>query len=354
MRVLQVTHRYPPQKGGVETHVREISEGLASRGHDVTVFAADAGEGGATRECRNGVNVRRFRSLAPGGSMYIAPSIALAARRYDADIVHAHNYHAIPGLFAALNVSEERFVFTTHYHGESASPTRNTLLSFYRPIGGWTVRRAEQVIAVSRWEQARLRDDFGVNAKVIPNGLDVDRFVDASPLSQTRPYLLYVGRLEEYKGVQHAIRALPQLPEYELMVVGTGPYDDTLKSLAAEVGVSERTDFLGYVDNARLPGLYAGATVFLSLSMFEAYGMTVAEALTTGTPCVVLKRAALKNWVEIDGCVGIDTTQPSEISKAVEAATTSSVNYDPMTWSEVVDRVETIYYDQTRVDPTSD
>jgi glycosyltransferase involved in cell wall biosynthesis len=275
--------------------------------------------------------------------MHIAPQIALATCRFDADVTHVHNYHSFPALFAVLGSKEAKIVFTPHYHGRSASAVRDRLLSLYRPVGGWALRRADQVIAVSEWERDRLFEDFDVAASVIPNGLDVERFAGAEPETRDRPYLLCVGRLEEYKGVQHVIRALHQLPEYELVVAGTGPYLDDLEAISDETGVEDRVEFLGYVADERLPDLYAGAAVYLSLSGFEAYGMTIGEALAANTPCVVLQTGALSGWTNRDGVVGVDPVDATDVADAVRSAATRSVTEPVIGWDAVTERVITVY-----------
>ncbi|WP_135854429.1 glycosyltransferase family 4 protein [Halorussus salinus] len=354
MKILQVTPRYPPHTGGVETHVAEISERLAARGHDVTVFAADADEELPRRETRDGVRVRRFRGFAPGGAFHVAPGIWPAVRRADPDVVHAHNYHSLPVFFAALGTAvgasaggesgDARFVVTPHYHGGSASGFRDKLLSLYRPLGGWALDRADELIAVSDWEREQLRADFGVEATVIPNGLNVERFADATPEERDRPYLLCVGRLDEYKGVQHAIRALPELPEYDLLVAGSGDFREELETVARREGVAERVTFLGYVADERLPGLYAGASAYILVSSFEAYGMTVAEALTSGTSCIVRTGSALDDWVSDPGVVGVETVDPSTIATAVgEAQDAVPSGTRVLTWETVVDEIEAQY-----------
>lgn len=336
MKILQVTPRYPPQSGGVETHVKEISERLVDRGHEVTVITADAGNEGERRERRNGVSVRRYRSIAPNGAMHFCPQITAAVRRSDADVVHAHNYHSFPLFFAAVGVGDQQFVVTTHYHGGSASSIRDQLLSLYRPFGRWAVRSADEVIAVSEWERGELESDFGVDATVIPNGVDVERFVKAKPVERERPYLLTVGRLEEYKGIQHVIRAMTNLPDYELLIVGSGAYRESLEQIACEEGVEDRTEFMGYVDTDELPGLYSGAKVYITLSEFESYGMTVPEAISAGTSCVVLEASGLRNWAERECVVSIDETTPDKIANSIHtAANLNPTVWTPPTWDDV-------------------
>lgn len=346
MKILFVTHRYPPHTGGVETHVQELAARLMEWGHDVTVFSADAGDDVPTRTTDGDVRICRFRSINSNGAFYFAPQMITAIRRADADIVHAHNYHAFPLFFAAVATIHERFVVTTHYHGQSASAFRDLLLSAYRPFGKWAVRQADEVIAVSEWECDQLNEDFGVNATVIPNGINVDRFTNAKPEERDRPYLLCVGRLEEYKGIQHVIRALPVISEYDLVIAGSGPYRGELERTARETGVSDRVHFLGYVEDKRLPRIYAGADVYLSLSEFEAYGMTVSEALAAGTSCVVREAGALKDWLDHPAVEGVDITSPDMISDVINEILGQNPEYYVPSWSKVTDQVLTRYLDQ--------
>jgi len=345
VKILFVTHRYPPRTGGVETHVREIATRLADRGHEIVVFSADAGDDVPTRTTHDDVRTRRFRSLSPGGAFYFAPQMAVAIHRADADIVHAHNYHAFPLFFAAVGLTDERFVVTTHYHGQSASGFRDMLLSVYRPFGKRAVRQADEVIAVSEWECDRLHEDFGVNATVISNGINIDRFANANPEERDRPYLLCVGRLEEYKGIQHVLRALPELPGYDLVIAGSGPYREELERIARETKTSDRVHFLGYVEDKRLPRLYAGAEVHLSLSEFEAYGMTVSEALAAGTSCVVREAGALKDWLDDPAVEGVTVTSPHMISEVINKILGQNPERDVPSWSKVTDQILTRYLD---------
>lgn len=341
MKIVQVTPRYAPHVGGVETHVQQISERLVERGHDVTVFTADAERNGERRATRDGVDVHRFRGFTHEGAFHIAPRIATAVRRAEADVVHAHNYHSLPLFFAGLGITDERYLVTPHYHGASASSMRNLLLSLYRPFGRWAIRQADEVIAVSDWERARLREDLDVDATVIPNGIDIERFADAEPEERDRPYLLHVGRLEEYKGVQHVIRALPELPEYDLLVAGSGPYRDELAKVAREEAVASRVEFLGYVDSSLLPSLYAGASVYITLSEFEAFGMTVGEALAAGTPCVVNDAGALVDWLDKKGVVGVDSGDSGEFVRACRRAAQLDIESGSgvASWDEVLEQI---------------
>lgn len=347
MNIVFATPGYPPSTGGVETHVHEIATRLVARDHDVTVVTGDARRVDTPRrERREGVRVVRCRGIAPNDAFHLAPGVARAVRQVDADIVHAHNYHALVLPFAALGAWNQLLVVTPHYHAGSASSMRDRLLSVYHPVGRQILRSADAVVAVSEWERDRLREDFSVAAQVIPNGIDLERFAGTKPYEHERPYLLMVGRLEEYKGVQHALTALSELPEYDLLIAGSGPYRETLERLARERDVADRVEFLGYVDEDELPRLYAGAEVYLALSDFEAYGLTVGEALAAGTPCVVRGVGGLTNWLGRDGIVEASDTTPTTVARAVCHATretTDAVQQELSEWGAVTTEIVDIY-----------
>ncbi|MFC7045598.1 glycosyltransferase family 4 protein [Halobacteriaceae archaeon GCM10025711] len=342
MKVLEVTHRYPPHVGGVERHVEQVSRRLAAHGHDVTVVTADARDG-RTRERRGDVTVIRHPSVAPGDAYYLAPAIARTVRNADADVVHAHNYHAFPLLFAALGVTDERFVVTPHYHGESTSRLRDALLSVYHPLGARAVRKADHVIAVSEWEADQLRTAFGVDPVVIPHGLDYDRFQprEREPGEDAGKEALCVGRLEPYKGVDHAIRALTVLPEFTLRVVGTGPDRERLERIAVQAGVRDRVAFDGHVTDDELLTRYRNADVVCALSAFEAYGMTVAEALGAGTPAVVYANRGLRQWRDVEGVRSVAERSPVAVATAMRAASALRPAERPIPdWEETTTAIE--------------
>jgi glycosyltransferase involved in cell wall biosynthesis len=340
MKIGFVTSQYWPHTGGVETHVAQLATRLVDRGHTVTVISADAGPGLADTTVRDGVLIRRFTPVGPTDAFHLAVGIAPLVRHSGFDIVHAHNYHSFPFALGAF-ASRVPTVCTPHYHGGSADSLRDKLLSLYRPVGRSVFRRAAAVTAVSTWEQEQLAADFGVESRVVPNGIEIDRFRNAPPAETTGPMLLTVGRLVEYKGVQHVIRALPDLPEYRLRVAGDGPHREALEACAREADVFDRVEFLGYVPDPKLPSQYAAADVFVSMSSIEAAGITVGEALAAGTPAVVRPSKGLLDWATRSDCI---SSKPAEISEKVHQAAAKSAPSEPLpTWEQAVDEIELIY-----------
>lgn len=326
MKIAQICPRYSPDIGGVETHVREISERLVKAGHNVEVITTDPTGKLSTRETINGVKVIRFRSFAPGNAYYFAPLIYTYLKNHDYNVIHAHSYHAFPAFFVSLGNHSGKFIFTPHYHRTGHTAFRNLLHKPYRLIGKMIFSRADSVICVSEYEKKLVESDFKVAAKTvkIPNGITLKEFENLrhrkkSPEEETRreKTLLYVGRLEEYKGVQYIIQSLPELQDFRLRIIGKGPYEAELRNMTKSFEMEGRVEWLKELSRKELLECYADADIFLMLSSHEAYGITVAEALAAGIPCVVAKGSALEEFVDGRNCIGIEN--PVSKEKVVKA-----------------------------------
>jgi glycosyltransferase involved in cell wall biosynthesis len=218
------------------------------------------------------------------------------------DVVHGHSYAAFPMLFASY--AKSKFVVTAHYHGHGSTLFRDMLTGFYKPIGRKALHKADVVTAVSQYEKGLLRRDFGVDAVVIPSGIDLKRFKGLTKQSQGS--ILYVGRLEKYKGVQYIIQALRLVdPHIRLDIVGRGSYEAELMAMAEKLGDRRVALHQGLSDDEVLLR-YARADLFILLSKYEAFGTVVAEALAAKVPCIVANTSALKEWVDNKNCFGID------------------------------------------------
>ncbi len=306
MRIVLVCQRYYPEIGGIETHAKEVSERLVKKGHDVEVVCTDPTGKLKKNEVINGVRVTRFRSLAYKDAFFFAPQIYFYLRSRSYDCVHIHNYHALSALFAILACRD--FIFTPHYHGGSASKIKSLLHKPYRMLGSYIFGKARKIVCVSKFEMALLKKHFRLgNEKLvhIPNGLNMEEFRDIKPMKKDNKTILYVGRLEKYKGVQYTINALTKLPGYRFEIIGRGPYQKELQMFADKLAVNDRIDWLYDLDRSELLSYYKSADVFVHLSRFEAYGITVAEALASGTSCIVAEGSALSDFIDGDGCIGV-------------------------------------------------
>ena len=141
--------------------------------------------------------------------------------------------------------------------------------------------------------------------RVVPNGVDVGRFAEAHPLDRLRgdgPVLLFVGRLEQRKGLEHAVRAFAHLktrhPTLRLVVVGDGPERERCQELLP-AGLRVDVDMLGRVSDSDLPRCYASADVFVAPATGgESFGIVLLEALAAGTPVVASDLPGFRSVVD--------------------------------------------------------
>src|SRR4051794_5380848 len=166
-------------------------------------------------------------------------------------------------------------------------------------------RRARLVITVSEFSRREIQDVLGVDATVIPNG--VDERLKPGP---KKDYALVVGTKIARKNLA-ALTATAAALEMELVAAGS--------PRGYMRGESTTIRELGYVSDDELPALYAGARVLLMPSLYEGFGLPCLEAMASGTPVVAANRGALP---ETCGDAAL-VVEPEDFAEAaVQAVTT--------------------------------
>jgi phosphatidylinositol alpha-mannosyltransferase len=298
VRIGIVSQSYYPRFGGVTEHVHNSAVELRRRGHEVTIitggFADARSSDPAAGVERIGRNVlvpvnRAFVDLTLG--LGLRGQMRRLLRRYDFEVLHVHcpNAPTLP----LIATQESRAVTVGTFHSTSG---RSALQDLFHPYLSRTVSRLDARIAVSRTAEASSRLYYPGEYRVIPNGVDVERFHPDHPpfeawRDRTHVNLLFVGRLDPRKGLQYLLAAMPEVVERtrgraRLLIVG----DSWLRrSFAARVApaVREHVHFLGHVPGADLPRWYASADIFVSpASSNESFGIVLIEAMASGRAVV--------------------------------------------------------------------
>jgi len=220
------------------------------------------------------------------------PHLVALRRRFAFDVIDS--YYLYPdGVAASLLARWLGVPFTMSALGTDVSLIPNYPLERRMILAA--IRRAGAVTTVA----AALRDallTLGADASrvsVVEHGVDLALFAPPADREALRgemgisaPTALSVGHLIARKGHDIAIRAIAALPGLRLMIAGDGPEEGALRALAATEGVADRVDFLGHVDQDRLPALYGAADVTLSCSDREGIANVLLESLACGTPLV--------------------------------------------------------------------
>jgi len=356
MKIAQVSAAYYPHAGGIETVVREVSERLAGRGFEIDILTYDPSGKLDPCEVISGVTVRRFR---PGPWGWDFPSsisslsgyLAENSRRYD--LIHAHNYQSFPALFVARAKRENRMVFSPYYHGTGRNLRRTLLHTLYRRVGKTIFEKADRVICISQSEKALVQRHFSVpheKMNLIPPGVNQEAIAKAKSLAFDGVLLLYVGRLDKYKNVDLAMKAMPYLPpEYRLVVIGDGSYKETLKQLARRLHLGDRVRMISGLSNEEVYRWYKTCNLVLLLSGQESFGLVVIEGLAAGKPVLVNNigplaelAAKFKQVYTVDA-----TTLPSsELAKKIIQACakkTEPCDLSEYSWDSVALKMENLY-----------
>lgn len=186
-----------------------------------------------------------------------------------------------------------------------------------------------KVVAISRRVEATLREVMpGADIVLIPNAVDTERFVPASKgparaalgLPQEARIIGAAGRLEQVKGQDVLIRALAQVPNALLALVGDGSQRAALEALAAEMGVAERTVFLGH--RSQMPAIYPAFDVLCLPSRNEGLPLSVLEAEACGIPVVATDVGSVREGI----CPATGAVVPPEDPAALAAALVAALD----------------------------
>ncbi|NMI00087.1 glycosyltransferase [Pseudonocardia acidicola] len=234
----------------------------------------------------------------------VLPRLASLIRRGRFDVVHTHLYRAcLYGRVAARLAGVRSIVATEHSLGarllEGRDPGRPGVRELYLA----TERLGAVTIAVSRAVADRLAG-WGVpehRLVVVPNGIDAHAFAfdpearrrvrAAHGIAEHTPVVGAVGRLDRGKHFDLLLRALAEVPDAVLLLVGEGPQREPLTALAAQLGITERVRFTG--ESAAVPTLLSAMDAFASPSESETFGLAVIEALAAGLPVAYASCPAL-------------------------------------------------------------
>lgn len=288
MRIAQVCPYAWEDAGGVQVHVRELSERLRTRGHEVIVLAPSRGEPTDRGFVRVGRPVR-LRYNDASAPIDPRPWSRGAARRalaaFGPDLVHVHEPLAPSTSLWAVSVATCPVVGTFH-----SGVSRSRLYDLAAPVLRRVARRLTTRIAVSERAAVVARARLGGEFEIVPNGVDVAAFAGAEPadLGEGRK-LLFVGRLDRRKGFPVALAAFGLLaeshPDLRLVVAGEGPERSALDAQPA--ATRERVAMLGHVANRDLPPIHAACDVFLAPNTGgESFGVVLIEAMAAGLPVV--------------------------------------------------------------------
>jgi rhamnosyl/mannosyltransferase len=328
VRVVQLGKYYHPYRGGIESHLLTLSEEL-KRSVDLDVVVSNDGLF-TTRDVVRGVSVTRCGTLGTVASVAFSPTMALELSERSYDVIHVHLPHPLgaASYLASKKPARHRLIVT--YHSDVVR--QRHLMKLYEPVLNRLLDSAEAILVTSPnyLESSSTLARYREKCVVVPLGVDLDAFAATDAVRErarairaslrASHLLLAVGRLIYYKGFEVAIRALAQVPDAELVIVGEGPLRPALSALAAELGVEQRVKLRGEVDDDEILAYYHASDLYLlpSIARSEAFGLVQVEAMACGVPVINTNLESGVPYVSRHGESGL-TVPPSDPARLSEA-----------------------------------
>jgi glycosyltransferase involved in cell wall biosynthesis len=375
MKVLQVTNRFYPSLGGVETHVLEVSKRLVLKGHKVTVISSDFKESknseryvlGDIKGSIDGVtyiklwSVRLFGIDATTTPILLFFWLLLNVHKFD--IVHAHTYGYTVGWMPVLiaKMRGVKTVFTPHY-SDGAGISKNIKYVYDLCIGCWQFKISDMVIALTKTEKREIEEyTKRNNVVVIPNGItpltaDVqyhskNELFEKFDINKTHinfTLIFSIGRLDKRKGYIYLLESMKSLQDTNIICViygsDWGEYENLIQYrnthklnkvyIIQEMSQFEKNSFLSNCDLFVLPSLQ------------EAFGIVYLEAMQHGIPVIGTDAGAIKDVI-LSECGSlakvansVDLTSKIEYELSIKRDKNQLIKYaNTFDWNDVVDKI---------------
>jgi phosphatidylinositol alpha-mannosyltransferase len=353
-----------PHPGGVNQHVGHLHEGLRERGHDVWIITSKYGK---QRESEGHI-IRLGTGWAfPANGSVGRVTLGLRFKRQAREVLEAHRFDIlhfhepfVPFLSpTVLDASETVNVATFHAFG-GFSPS-------YWIGSKFAGRLAELLhgrIAVSGAARHFIDRYFPGDYRIIPNGVEIEKFAEAQPYEELRDgtlNILFVGRFEERKGLIHLLKAYHRLRKRKvdarLLVIGDGPKRREYKRYVGLRGIRD-VEFLGRVSDEEKVRYFASADIYCAPNTGqESFGIVLLEAMAAGVPIVASDIHGFKRVVErnVQGIL-VEPRNPRALAAALYAlARDPELRHDmgeagrerapEFSWNRVTERIVDYYYE---------
>ena len=314
MKILQLGKFYPI-RGGVEKVMYDMMLGLSARQIHCDMLCASTEDYPAGDIVFNPyAKVMVMHTQIKLAATMLAPSLIFKLKKIakDYDIIHIH--HPDPMACLALFLSGYKGKVVLQWHSDILK--QKNLLKLYKPLQDWLIKRAHIVVGTTPVyvEDSPFLKKVKNKLDYIPIGVEA---IKADPIRletiqeryQDRFLIFSLGRLVEYKGYEYLIKAASYLTDdYKIIIGGKGPLHDELKQLIKELGVENKVELLGFVDDDDAYAYFQASHVFAlsSIMKTEAFAIVQIEAMSCSKPIVTahIPESGV-SWVNKDNTSGI-------------------------------------------------
>jgi glycosyltransferase involved in cell wall biosynthesis len=338
-KILLVGWGFPPNiDGGLDIHVKHLFEELLEKDIDVTLVLpaeyAPERENIIGVETGHGGIVQRARKLSAG--------VAKIAEKYD--IVHTHDWLGAESGFKARKYGDMKWISTMH-----------SLSSNWSRDGSWeevermekvAVEEPDELVSVSEKLAGDIEQEYGEKSQVVHNGFSTPESKDLKvkeKLEIEDEMIFFVGRHAEQKGIEYLLYGFKKFLEdsdADLVIGGDGYMRGSLEDFAEILEISEKVYFTGFIPSEILGDYYREADLFVSPSINEPFGLTITEALESGTPVVATENGVSELTDSIIDAEPESDSIAEAIQKGLER---EEVRKDNRSWKEMTEELLEIY-----------
>ena len=387
MRILNVTQSYAPffEFGGPPAKVKALAEGMARRGHDVTVLTADwglekrmAGVPGAPRveaspfgrRTRvNGVTAVYLPNWAHVRALSWNPALGryLRARFGEFDVAHLFGLYDLLGPRVAQEARRRKIPYVVEPIGMFLPIVRNVGMkkAYHALYGRRMLEGAEAIVVTAEQERQEVLSGGFSQKKVIlrRNGVEAPEslpergnFRRSQGIPSGQLSILFLGRLSQKKSPDLLLRAFAGLPDASAHLTYVGPDESGMRERlqvgARDLKVGARVHFVEALEGERKWEAYRDADVFVLPSQNENFGNTAAEAIVAGTPVIVTEKCGIAPLL---GEAGLVVKHDEQALRAALSAvlhdaalrermqTACTVTAAHLGWEEPLEELERLY-----------
>jgi glycosyltransferase involved in cell wall biosynthesis len=310
-----------------------------------------------------------------GLSWGIYKYLKLNLKDLNPDIIHVNGYHTLQSIEVINTIKKIDptipLVFSPYHDVAPGTLAGKYFMDIHNYFGKKALKKCDYITSSSQFEAENTVNLLGAdNEKIRVIPLGVDRFensgdmdfstdvvkVDTSKdVNHNKINLIYTGYLITRKGVDFILKSLNALVHdlrvnnVVLTIVGEGPENQNLLELSKDLKLDKYIEWKPFLSRDKLINKIKQSDIFMLLSRSEAYGITVAEALTLGTPCIVTERTALKEFSMEPGCFVVNyPPEPKEVASSILDVYKNDVTIGPFTekirpWNRVAEDYTGLY-----------
>lgn len=328
MKILQVNKLYYPWVGGVEKIVQQIAERLNGKNDFEIEVVVCQPKGKRKIEEVNGVKVYRASSFGIFWGMPISFDFLKLFKKLSKkfDIIDFH--HPFPLGNLALFLFRPKAKLVVHYHSDIVRQKIFKFLINFLTFN--TLKKAQKVIVSNPniLKNSPYLKDFQEKCEMIPFGVDIEKIqkeVNQKEVEKIKEkygeFVLFVGRLNYYKGLEYLIEAMKNI-EAKLVIIGEGPKKKNLEFRIQNLGLKNKIYFLPFQSEKELLNYYGACSVLVLPSIFksEAFGLVLIEAMALGKPVISTELGTGTSFVNQDGITGfvVPPKDPKTLAEAID------------------------------------